>query len=127
MKQKPKILEVLKNKYPVWGYSPKGIADLSLSIKISQLGGVGLVDLEGLSSKQYQKVFETLHSSLSADNMWGIRIPTQKALNTIEFNDLVPIIICAFSPNSQEVKKMQENSYLLLSEVCYLEEAYEYA
>ena len=110
MEQKQKILEVLKNKIPVWGYSPKGIADPSLSIKISQLGGVGLVDLEGLSSNQYQKVLETLHSSLSTNNMWGIRIPTQKALDAIKFNDLVPIIICAFSPNSQEVKKMQEHS-----------------
>ncbi|KKM26508.1 hypothetical protein LCGC14_1584080 [marine sediment metagenome] len=127
MEQKQKILEVLKNKIPIWGYSPKGIADPSLSIKISQLGGVGLVDLEGLSSNQYQKVLETLRSSSATDNMWGIRIPTQKALNTIEFNGLIPIIICAFSPNSQEVKKMQENSNLLLSEVCYLEEAYKNA
>ncbi|MHA2008977.1 MAG: SDR family NAD(P)-dependent oxidoreductase [Promethearchaeota archaeon] len=127
MKQKQKILEALKNKVPIWGYSPKGIADPSLSIRISQLGGVGLVDLESLSSSQYQKILETIKSSLTSDNLWGIRIHTQEALNRIDFNFVVPIVICAFSPNSQEIKKMQENSNLLLSEVCYLEEAYERA
>ncbi|MFX1574870.1 MAG: SDR family NAD(P)-dependent oxidoreductase [Promethearchaeota archaeon] len=127
MKKKQKILKVLKNKIPIWGYSPKGIADSSLSIRISQLGGVGLVDLEGLNPNQYQKILETFQYSLSSANMWGIRIHTQKALDIIKFNDIVPIIICAFSPNIQEIKKMQDSSKLLLSEVCYLEEAYESA
>jgi hypothetical protein len=99
MKQKQKILEILKNRIPIWGYSPKAIADPSLSIKISQIGGVGLVDFEGLNSNQYQKVLEKLHSSLTIDHIWGIRIPTQEILNTLVFRDAIPVIICAFSPN----------------------------
>ena len=127
MKQKNDILKILTNKIPIWGYSPKGISNSSFSIKISQGGGIGLVDFEGLNSNQYKKVLETLYSSLSPDYIWGIRIPNKEILNLIDFHDIVPIIICAFSPDSHDVKKMQENSHLLLSEVCYLEEAYEKA
>ena len=127
MKQKNDILKILTNKIPIWGYSPKGIANSSLSIKISQGGGIGLVDFEGLNSNQYKKVLETLYLSLSTDYIWGIRIPNQEILNIIDFHDMIPIIICAFSPDSQDVKKMQENSHLLLSEICYLEEAFEKA
>jgi len=127
MKKKQKILEILKNKIPIWGYSPKGVANSSLSIKISKIGGVGLVDLEGLNSDRYQKILEMFYSSLSSNQVWGIRIPNQEILNAIEFRRVIPIIICAFTPNSQEIKKMQENSNLLLSEVLYLEEAYDRA
>ncbi|HDZ17112.1 MAG TPA: SDR family NAD(P)-dependent oxidoreductase [archaeon] len=127
MKQKNDILKILTNKIPIWGFSPKGIANSSLSIKISQEGGIGLVDFEGLNSNQYKNVLETLYSSLSPEYIWGIRIPNQEILNLIDFRDIVPIIICAFSPDSHDVKKMQEYSHLLLSEVCYLEEAYEKA
>ena len=52
MKKKKDILDIIKNKIPIWGYSPKGINDPSLSFELSRIGGVGLVDLEGLNADQ---------------------------------------------------------------------------
>lgn len=127
MKKKENILRILKNKIPIWGYSPKYTTDPSLSVKICQAGGVGLVDFEGLNLDQCQILFNKLKSSLSSDHAWGIRISTQDILYALEFQDVIPIIICAFSPNSKDIKLMQKNSKLLLSEVLYLEESYETA
>ncbi|MFX1312196.1 MAG: beta-ketoacyl synthase N-terminal-like domain-containing protein, partial [Promethearchaeota archaeon] len=127
MKKKENIKQILKNKIPIWGYSPKGIIDPSLSIQISRIGGIGLIDFEGLNLDQCQVILNKLISSLSSDHEWGIRISNQEILNALEFRDLVPIIICAFSPNSKDLKIMKENSKLLLSEVLYLEEVYETA
>jgi len=123
MKNKKDILDFLPN-IPIWGYSPKGITDPTLSIKISELGGVGLVDLEGLNSNQCQALLKKCYTSLSSDHVWGIRVTTKEILDSLEFQDAVPIIICAFSPNSHTIAKLQKSSKLLLSEVSYLEEAY---
>ncbi|KKK41857.1 MAG: Phenolphthiocerol synthesis polyketide synthase type I Pks15/1 [Candidatus Lokiarchaeum sp. GC14_75] len=125
MKKKQEILKLIKNKIPVWGYSPRGINNPSLSIKISQLGGVGLIDFEDVNSDQCQIVLERLSSTLSTNDLWGIRISSQELLEELIFHNHVPIIICTFSPDSQNIKKMKENSKLLVSEVCYLEEAFD--
>ncbi|MHA1933217.1 MAG: nitronate monooxygenase, partial [Promethearchaeota archaeon] len=127
MKKKNDILDILKNKIPIWGFSPKGITNPSLSTKISQIGGVGLVDLEGLNSNQCQTLLTRCYSSLSSDHVWGIRVNTKQILNSLEFQDMIPIIICAFSPDSQDIAKLKKNSNLILSEVSYLEEAYKNA
>jgi NAD(P)H-dependent flavin oxidoreductase YrpB (nitropropane dioxygenase family) len=127
MKKKKDILDILKNKIPIWGYSPKGITDPALSIEICRLGGVGLVDFEGLNSNQYQTLLKKCYASLSSDFLWGIRVASKEILNSIEFQDVVPIVICAFSPDSQDMTKLKKNSNLLLSEVSYLEEAYKNA
>ncbi|MHA2282530.1 MAG: beta-ketoacyl synthase N-terminal-like domain-containing protein, partial [Promethearchaeota archaeon] len=127
MKKKKDILDILQNKIPIWSYSPKGITDPSLSIKISQIGGVGLVDFEGLNVDQCQTVLKRLYSSLSSDHVWGIRVVTKEILNSLEFQDVIPIIICGFSPDSYDIAKLRKTSNLLLSEVSYLEEAYKHA
>ncbi|MHA2180984.1 MAG: nitronate monooxygenase [Promethearchaeota archaeon] len=127
MKKKNDILDILKNKIPIWGFSPKGITIPSLSTKISQIGGVGLVDLEGLNSKQCLTLLKKCYSSLSSDHVWGIRVVSKEILNSLEFQSMIPIIICAFSPDSQDIAKLKKNSNLLLSEVSYLEEAYKNA
>ncbi|KKN42669.1 hypothetical protein LCGC14_0710920 [marine sediment metagenome] len=125
MIKKQEILKFLKNKIPIWGFSPKGITDPSFSIKISQLGGIGLIDFEDVNSNQCQIFLEKFHSTLSTNDLWGIRISSQELLEKLIFHHHVPIIICTFSPESQDIKKMQENSKLLVSEVCYLEEAFD--
>ncbi|MFX1468949.1 MAG: SDR family NAD(P)-dependent oxidoreductase [Promethearchaeota archaeon] len=127
MKKKEEILKLLKNKIPIWGYSPKGIADPTLSIKISKLGGIGLVDFEGLTLIKCQKILNKLYSSLSIDYSWGIRIPNHEILEQLEFNKVIPIIVCPFSPDTLNLQKLKENSILLLSEVLYLEEAHDTA
>ena len=127
MKKKKDILDILKNKSPLWGYSPKGITDPSLSFELSRIGGVGLVDLEGLNADQCQMLLKKCYRSMSSDHVWGIRVATKENLSSLEFHDVVPIIICAFSPDSHDIAKLQENSNMLLSEVSYLEEAYENA
>ncbi|MFX0082695.1 MAG: SDR family NAD(P)-dependent oxidoreductase [Candidatus Hodarchaeota archaeon] len=127
MKKKKNIQQILKNRIPIWGYSPKGITDPSLSVQICQTGGIGLVDFEGLNIDQCKILFNKLKSSLSSDHIWGIRISSQEVLYALEFQELIPIIICAFSPNYKEILIMQKNSKLILSEVLYLEEAYETA
>ncbi|MFX1455624.1 MAG: beta-ketoacyl synthase N-terminal-like domain-containing protein, partial [Promethearchaeota archaeon] len=123
MKKKKEILEKLNHGIPIWGYSPSGIKDLSLSIKISQLGGVGLVDFEGFDTGQCQSLLTTLFTSLSSDHIWGIRIPTKKILNSLEIGEKIPVIICPFCPNSQDILKLRKISGLLVSEVSYLDEA----
>jgi len=127
MEKHENIQHILKNKVPIWGYSPKGIIDPSLSVQICQAGGVGLVDFDGLNIDQCKILLNKLTSSLSSDHVWGIRIPSQDILHMLEFQDIVPIIICAFPPNSKDIAIMQKISKLLLSEVSYLEEAYETA
>ncbi|MHA2051492.1 MAG: beta-ketoacyl synthase N-terminal-like domain-containing protein, partial [Promethearchaeota archaeon] len=127
MKTQQEIFTRLFNRIPIWGYSPKGITDPSLSVKVSQAGGIGLIDFEGLDLKQCQTLLDNLYSVFSADHIWGIRIDMQEILNSLEFRNEVPIIICAFTPNSENIEKMKKNSNLLLSEVSYLEEAYEKA
>ncbi|MHA1985170.1 MAG: SDR family NAD(P)-dependent oxidoreductase [Promethearchaeota archaeon] len=127
MKKKIDILDIIKNKIPIWGYSPKGITDPSLSFELSRIGGVGLVDLEGLNSDQCQVLLQKCYRSMSSDHVWGIRVATKESLVSLEFQGVVPIIICAFSPDSPDRAKLQKNSNILLSEVSYLEEAYENA
>ena len=127
MKKKKDILDILKIQIPIWGYSPKGITDPSLSIEICRIGGVGLIDLEGLNSNQCQKLIKKCYTSLSPDHVWGIRVATKEILSSLEFQDVVPIIICAFSPDSHDIAILQKISNLLLSEVSYLEEAYKNA
>ncbi|MFX1277800.1 MAG: beta-ketoacyl synthase N-terminal-like domain-containing protein [Promethearchaeota archaeon] len=127
MKKKENIQKIFKNKIPVWGYSPKGVTDPSLSIQLCQAGGIGLIDLEGLNQDQCQNQIDKLFSSLTSDHLWGIRISNHNLLNTLNFRDVIPIIVCAFSPNKDDIQSMQKNSKLLLSEVSYLEEAYETA
>ena len=127
MKGKEEILNIIRNQIPIWGYSPKGIYDPALSIEISKIGGVGLVDFEGLNLNQCQEILRKIYSSLSKNSIWGIRIPTQEFLDQIEFHEIVPIIVCSFSPNSQNLSKLQEKSNVLVSEVLYLEEAYDTA
>ena len=56
MKNKEKLNKLLQGKYPIWGYSPKGTTDPSLSIELSRLNGVGLIDLEGLSKSQTKDI-----------------------------------------------------------------------
>ncbi len=127
MKKKKDLLVIIKNKIPIWGYSPRGITDPSLSIELCQIGGVGLVDLEGLNSNQCQTLLKKCFTSLSSDHVWGIRVATKEILNSLEFQEVVPIIICAFSPDSHDIAKLQKISDVLLSEVSYLEEAYKNA
>ncbi|MFX1364768.1 MAG: SDR family NAD(P)-dependent oxidoreductase [Promethearchaeota archaeon] len=127
MIKKENIQQILKNTIPIWGFSPKGMTDPLLSVQVSRVGGVGLVDLDGLDLNQSQVLVNKMTSSLSSDYEWGIRISTPEILNALEFREVIPIIICAFSPNFKEIELMQKNSKLLLSEVSYLEEAYEKA
>ena len=56
MKNKEKLKEFFKRKYPIWGYSPKGIDNPSLSIELSKLNGIGLIDLEGLKKTQSKNI-----------------------------------------------------------------------
>ncbi|MFW9866338.1 MAG: beta-ketoacyl synthase N-terminal-like domain-containing protein, partial [Candidatus Thorarchaeota archaeon] len=124
MKKKEIIQQLLKNKVPVWGYSPKGIIDPSLSVQICELGGIGLIDFEGINIDKCQMFLERFSSSLSSEHIWGIRISNRDILGALEFQKIVPIIICAYSPDSKDIELMQKYSKLLLSEVLYLEEAY---
>ncbi|MFX1346453.1 MAG: beta-ketoacyl synthase N-terminal-like domain-containing protein, partial [Promethearchaeota archaeon] len=127
MKKRENIQQLLKNKIPIWGYSPRGITEPSLSVQMCQEGGIGLIDFEGLNIDQCKILFNKMESSVSCDLLWGIRIPSSDILFNLEIRDPIPIIICAFSPNLKEISMMQKNSRLLLSEVSYLEEAYETA
>ncbi|MFX1498741.1 MAG: SDR family NAD(P)-dependent oxidoreductase [Promethearchaeota archaeon] len=127
MKKKNTIREILKNEIPIWGYSPLGLINPSLSVQLSQNGGVGLIDFDGLDFDQCRVLLNKLSSSLSSDHLWGVRISTPDILNALEIRDLIPIIICAFSPNSNDIRFMKEHSKLLVSEVLYLKEAYETA
>ncbi len=128
MKKRKDVLDILgKGRIPIWGYSPKGITDPALSIEICRMGGVGLVDLEGLNINQCQTLLNKCFTLMSSDHLWGIRVSTNEILNYLEFQDVVPIIICAFSPDSKDIAKLKKTSNLLLSEVSYLEEAYKNA
>jgi NAD(P)H-dependent flavin oxidoreductase YrpB (nitropropane dioxygenase family) len=125
MKTQQEIFTKLVNRIPIWGYSPRGIPDPSLSVKISKAGGIGLINLEGLDPNQSQSLLNQSNSLFSSDHLWGIRVDLHETLNNLEFQEKVPIIICAFTPNSREIEKMRKYSTFLLSEVSYLEEAYE--
>ncbi|MFX1325441.1 MAG: beta-ketoacyl synthase N-terminal-like domain-containing protein, partial [Promethearchaeota archaeon] len=124
MKKKEIIQQLLKDKIPIWGYSPKGITDPSLSVQICKVGGIGLIDFEGIKLDKCQMFLERFSSSLSSEHIWGIRLSNQDILGALEFQKIVPIIICAYSPDSKDIELMQKYSTLLLSEVLYIEEAY---
>lgn len=61
----------LQVKYPIWGYSPIGLKDIGLAKKIVEVGGVGLVNLEGFQKEQALEIVKQAEEQLSK-GIWGI-------------------------------------------------------
>ena len=119
MKNKEVLNKFLQGNYPVWGYSPKGITDPSLSIALSRLNGVGLVDLEGLSKSQSKDIIIRCFSELDKSNLWGVRVSSKEQLIWLEEFDFLPIIIIAFETDEDLISTFTTDCDLLVAEVNY--------
>ena len=91
MKNKEKLKNLLQGKYPVWGYSPKGISDPSLSIELSKLNGVGLIDLEGLTKEQSKEIILRCLTELDSSKLWGVRVKDERQFLWLEEFDFIPM------------------------------------
>ncbi|MHA1815297.1 MAG: hypothetical protein ACTSX1_04775, partial [Candidatus Heimdallarchaeaceae archaeon] len=127
MKTIEEIKKEFKVRYPIWGYSPKGIDNPSLSIEISLNGGVGLVDLEGLTETKTKKVIFKCLKEIPADKQWGVRISSEEQLSWLNDFDFIPIII--ISSSFENYSKIDEKLRCkwVIAEVSNLTEAHEKA
>ena len=90
MKNKVQIEKILKGKYPIWGYTPKGLNDPTLSIELSKLNGIGLIDLEGIGASDSKNIILECLTKLNKSKLWGVRVKQVEQLLLLEeydFND----------------------------------------
>ncbi len=123
MKNKVQIEKILKGKYPIWGYSPKGLKNLALSIELSKLNGIGLVDLEGISTSDSKTIIHECLTKLEKSKLWGIRVKQVEQLLLLEEYDFIPIIIIAFDIEEKVLSSLTVECDLLIAEVNYFEQA----
>ncbi|MHA1198773.1 MAG: beta-ketoacyl synthase N-terminal-like domain-containing protein [Candidatus Heimdallarchaeaceae archaeon] len=93
MKTRKQIANELDPTRIIWGYSPKGISNPQLSIELSQKGGVGLVDLEGLDEQSISNIIETCSNKISKDNLWGIKLSDASQIEVLNKMGRIPILI----------------------------------
>ena len=72
MKKTEELKKQLDLKFPIWGYSPKGLVDPQLAIDLSNLGGVGLIDLENLKEGDIKEILTKCYNNIPRKNLWGI-------------------------------------------------------
>lgn len=125
MKNKEKLKEFFKRKYPIWGYSPKGISDPTLSIELSKLNGIGLIDLEGLTKSQSKEMILKCFTELDSSKLWGVRVKDENQFLWLEEFDFIPIIIVAFDLKKKVSSSFTTDCELLIAEVSYFEQALE--
>lgn len=122
-----KTIKQLKNEFIqsklIWGYSPKGISNPRLAIELSQKGGVGIVDLEGLDEKTIFNILKECTDNISKGNLWGVRLTDSSQVTILNKFENIPIVII---PNGFEVELLLGLSCdfkWLLAEVCSFSEA----
>ncbi|MHA1853690.1 MAG: SDR family NAD(P)-dependent oxidoreductase [Candidatus Heimdallarchaeaceae archaeon] len=111
----------LQVKYPIWGYSPIGLKDIGLAKKIVEVGGVGLVNLEGFQKEQALEIVKQAEEQLSK-GIWGIRVANKEQLEIVK-NSKATILIIPFDLNDEDVSLLQSNFQFIVAEVLYFEEA----
>ncbi|MBY9000496.1 MAG: SDR family NAD(P)-dependent oxidoreductase, partial [Candidatus Heimdallarchaeota archaeon] len=125
MKTIEQLKKELNVKYPIWGYSPKGLDDPSLSVAISLKGGIGLVDLEGFTEMKTKKTILRCLKEIPADKQWGVRVAEESQIKWLNDFDFIPIIILASSfRNITKIDKIPQNNWIV-AEVNNLPEAQE--
>ncbi|MHA1828056.1 MAG: SDR family NAD(P)-dependent oxidoreductase [Candidatus Heimdallarchaeaceae archaeon] len=124
MKNNAQLMRELRFKYPIWGYSPQGVNNPELAIKLSKFGGVGLIDLGSLNEEKGKNIIEKCKSNLS-NYLWGLRFTSISQLSWVQEDSLVPICIIAFEPDEITIRKLKKKCQWIVAEVCYLDEAKE--
>ncbi|MCG3216593.1 MAG: nitronate monooxygenase, partial [Candidatus Heimdallarchaeota archaeon] len=125
MKNRVKLMEFLQKKHPIWGYTPKGISDPTLSIELSKLNAVGLVDFEGLTETQSKNIIRKCLTELDSSKLWGVRVINEKQLIWLEEFDFIPIVVIAFEVKESTLSTLTTDCELLVAEVCDFEQARE--
>ncbi len=124
MIKKNQLLQQLNLKYPVFGYSPPGNTDMKLSVRLSNLGGIGLVDIRSLSDNEVSNLIAFMNNNVKSDPFWGIRLDNERQIDVIKDNDLkIPIIILPFEPEEEFVRDLRNHSKFIVAEVTSLNEA----
>ncbi|MHA2232820.1 MAG: nitronate monooxygenase, partial [Candidatus Hodarchaeales archaeon] len=116
-----KFSQVLEETLPILAYNPPGIDDPSLAITVSQSGGIGLIDLEGLKRETGLAVLEQMAEKVEK---WGVRISSQEHLSILLETQLtVPIIVIAYDIDNSALARLNAKGGTLLAEVVSLQEA----
>jgi len=127
MKTIEQIKKEIKVQYPIWGYSPRGIEDPSLSIAISSNGGVGLINLEGLTEIKTKKIVLKCLKEILTDKQWGVRVSNKEQLKWLSDFDFIPIIIVSSSFENYSKIDEKPRSNWVIAEVNTLTEAHKKA
>ncbi len=127
MKTIEQIKREIKVQYPIWGYSPRGIEDPGLSITISNNGGIGLIDLEGLTEDKTKKIILKCLKEISTDKQWGVRVSSEEQLKWLSDVDFIPIIIVSSSFENYSKIDEKPRSNWVIAEVSNLTEAHKKA
>ncbi|MCK4972611.1 MAG: nitronate monooxygenase, partial [Candidatus Heimdallarchaeota archaeon] len=125
MKTIEQIKKELKIQYPIWGYSPRGIDDPNLSIAISSKGGVGLIDLEGLTETKTKKIILKCIKEIPTDKQWGVKLTNKEQLKWLCDFDFIPIIIVSSSFENYSKVDEKPRCNWIIAEVNNLTEARE--
>ncbi|MEJ2248742.1 MAG: beta-ketoacyl synthase N-terminal-like domain-containing protein [Candidatus Lokiarchaeota archaeon] len=123
MLSKKQFFKIFKTKYPFWAYSPRGILDISFAVKISENGGIGLIDTSSFSKIETKDLVMQIDQKLAKNQMWGVRIEDIEIISEIPHNIQIPILICAFNPQIEELKSLKQHAKFVVGEVNFLEEA----
>ena len=124
MKNRELLKKELNLKYPLWGYSPKGVTDPCLSLELSKAGAAGLMDLEGLNDEEIRGIIKRFHDELPCETLWGVRVSHEEQLNIL-YDFSIPLIIIPFFIDEKTEKKIRKISRFIVSEVFTVEEAEE--
>jgi len=127
MKTIEQIKKELKVRYPIWGYSPRGIDDPSLSIAISSNGGIGLIELEGLTENKTKKIILKCLKEIPTDKHWGVRVSSKEQLKWLNDFDFIPIIIISSSYENYSQIDEKPRCNWIIAEVNNLTKAHEKA
>ncbi|MFQ5980220.1 MAG: SDR family NAD(P)-dependent oxidoreductase [Candidatus Heimdallarchaeota archaeon] len=116
-----KFSRILEETLPILAYNPLGISDPSLAVAVSQSGGIGLIDLEGLERETGLTILEKINEMVEK---WGVRISNQEHVKAVLDTQLaVPIIVIAFDIDNAALEKLNVKGGTLLAEVVSLQEA----
>ncbi|MCE7741284.1 MAG: acyltransferase domain-containing protein [Candidatus Heimdallarchaeota archaeon] len=125
MKTRRQIINEIDPTRIIWGYSPKGISNPQLSIELSQKGGVGLVDLEGLDEQSISNILETCSKKIPKENIWGIKLSDVSQIEVVNKMEHIPILIIPKKIEIEQLMSLTCEYDWLIAEVRNVSEAQE--
>ena len=124
MSSKIYFSSLIQTRKPVLAYNPPGILDPSLAVAVTKARGIGLIDLERLSSTESSQLLA--NCSRQMPDKWGVRVCTREQLSKVlelQDSNLALIIIGNDFPLEKEVlEELASRGIVLLAEVVSIKE-----